>query len=76
MSGLPPFITKKQLTQWMGWSSSTIERKVRTQCFPIYRFGPNNVRFRPEEILHYAEGCKEGSFERNGTPKVVLEEVL
>ena len=62
-SGLPKFITQKELTEWMGWSASTIQRKIKQKCFPCFRFGRNDVRYKPEDILYYAENCREGSFD-------------
>lgn len=62
MSPLPEFLTKRQLSEWMGWSAMTIQRKVKQQCFPIYRISYRDVRFKREDILHFIEGKSEGGF--------------
>jgi len=55
-------LTKEEVKELFGWSKRTITRKVQQGCFPCYRLTRTDVRFKPDEILHYIEGKREGSF--------------
>lgn len=63
-------LTKAQVEEMFGWSPTTIWRKVKQNCFPCYRLTYNDVRFKTEEILHYIEGKRNGSFDEKGAPHV------
>lgn len=57
------YLTKKQVSELTGWSKRTIQRKVNQHCFPCYRFSKTDVRFKLEDIEHYIQGKREGSFD-------------
>lgn len=54
----PLLITVEQAAQMLSLSKTTLYDLIRTESFPVYRFG-KAVRVRPSDIQEWLENRKE-----------------
>jgi excisionase family DNA binding protein len=53
-------LTVAEVAQWLSVSSSLVYQLVESGKLPIYRIGNGRgaIRFRPEDIEAYLDGCR------------------